>query len=84
VVVSGVEILAPEEQAGIAVRSNVSGIRSRRALGGLVSGIEHQLRPIQFEPCPIAIISWLRGGVNFEPQEVAVETNRGWHVEDLQ
>jgi hypothetical protein len=38
VLVSGVEIFAPEEEAGIAVSSDVSGIRSRRALVGLISG----------------------------------------------
>ena len=62
---------------------NARAIRSRRPLVGFVGSIEHEFRAIQLEPGPIAVVPRLRRGVNFEPQQVALETNRGRHVEYL-
>ena len=83
VLVSGVQIFAAEIQAGVVVGSGPRGLGRRGTLVRLVRGIEHQLRAIQLEPGPIAVIPRLRRSVNFEAEHVAIEMNRGWHVENL-
>jgi hypothetical protein len=81
--VSRVEIFAAEEHAGVLVAGDARRIWSGRPLVSFISGVEHQFRAIQLEPCPIAVVPGLRRGVNFESQHVAVEANRGRHVKDL-
>src|ERR1017187_7569049 len=81
--VRGVQVLATEEEDGIGVGSHARGIGNRRALTCFVGRIEHQFHAIQLEECPIAVVSGLRRGRNFEAQDIAVEMNCGRHVKNL-
>src|ERR1039457_7604851 len=82
--VGSVEVFAAEKQASIVM----GGDTRRNSCGGplvsFVSGIQHQLGAVQLEPCPIAVVPGFRCGVHSETQHVAIEPDRGRHVEDLQ
>jgi len=84
VLVSAVEILTPEKQASIVVGSDAYGIGYRWTLVFLIGSVEHHLRAMESKSGPVTVVSWLRRAPNFESQHVAVKTNRGRHVENLQ
>lgn len=81
--VSRVQIFATKKQAGIIMGRDPCRIWRSRALVGFVRSIEHQLPPIQLEPSPIAIVPGLGRSVNRESENVAIETDGGGHIENL-
>src|SRR5580698_2888309 len=82
--VSAVQILTTEKQAGIVMARDAGGFGHGRALMRLIGRIEHQLCAIQLQPRPVAIVAGFRRGMNRESQDVTIKTNCRRHVKNLQ
>jgi hypothetical protein len=82
--VSAVQIFATEEESGVVMRGDASGIGGGWPLIFFVSSVEHYFHAIQFEERPTEVVAGARCGDKFEAEYVAVEMDGGRHVENLE
>lgn len=84
VLVRSVNVRTTEEQRCVMVGSYAAGIGSERPAAGFVRGVEHEIDTVPAQQRPAEIVSG-RGCLNdLKTQNIAIETDRGGHVEHCQ
>jgi len=83
--VGTIHVWNSELKADIFMGSDANGIRIGRALRLLICGIQHELNSVELKQYPIKVRSrFLVGSNDPESQFVAIETDRGRHIEHRQ